>query len=315
MTLSRTLATRSLTLAYDGRTVVDDLTFEVPPGRITVIVGANACGKSTLLRGLSRLLAPTAGSVLLDGGDIHRMPTAEVARVLGLLPQSPVAPDAITVADLVSRGRYPHQGWLRRRQGDDDAVADAAMASAGVLDLAERPVDELSGGQRQRVWIAMALAQQTDLLLLDEPTTYLDISHQIEVLDLLVDLNAERGTTIVMILHELSLACRYADHLVAMRGGAILAAGAPSDVVDADLVRDVFGIESLVVPDPGERHADGRPLRAAPSAAAGLTAGRTPARYDRRLCLCPHPSSRTRRSFPSARRATRSRARSATTRS
>ncbi|MGN6221813.1 MAG: ABC transporter ATP-binding protein [Microbacterium sp.] len=250
MTLSRTLATRSLTLAYDGRTVVDDLTFEVPPGRITVIVGANACGKSTLLRGLSRLLAPTAGSVLLGGGDIHRMPTAEVARVLGLLPQSPVAPDAITVADLVSRGRYPHQGWLRRRQGDDDAVADAAMASAGVLDLAERPVDELSGGQRQRVWIAMALAQQTDLLLLDEPTTYLDISHQIEVLDLLVDLNAERGTTIVMVLHELSLACRYADHLVAMRGGAILAAGAPSDVVDADLVRDVFGIESLVVPDP-----------------------------------------------------------------
>ncbi|MBW9093417.1 ABC transporter ATP-binding protein [Microbacterium jejuense] len=250
MTASRTLATRDLTLAYDGRTVVDGLTFDVPPGRITVIVGANACGKSTLLRGLSRLLAPRAGSVLLDGGDIHRMPTAQVARVLGLLPQAPVAPDAITVADLVSRGRYPHQGWLHRRSGDDDAVADAAMASAGVLDLAERSVDELSGGQRQRVWIAMALAQQTDLLLLDEPTTYLDISHQIDVLDLLVDLNAERGTTIVMVLHELSLACRYADHLVAMRDGAVVAAGAPADIVDADLVREVFGIDSLVVPDP-----------------------------------------------------------------
>lgn len=250
MTASRTLATRDLTLAYDGRTVVDGLSFDVPPGRITVIVGANACGKSTLLRGLSRLLAPRSGSVLLDGGDIHRMPTAQVARVLGLLPQAPVAPDAITVADLVSRGRYPHQGWLHRRSGDDDAVADAAMASAGVLDLAERSVDELSGGQRQRVWIAMALAQQTDLLLLDEPTTYLDISHQIDVLDLLVDLNAERGTTIVMVLHELSLACRYADHLVAMRDGAVVAAGAPADIVDADLVREVFGIDSLVVPDP-----------------------------------------------------------------
>jgi iron complex transport system ATP-binding protein len=250
MTSARSLATRELTLGYDGRTVVDGLTLEIPPGRITAVVGANACGKSTLLRGLARLLAPSSGAVLLDGTDIHRMPTAEVARVLGLLPQSPVAPDAIAVADLVARGRYPHQGWLRRRHGDDDAIVDAAMAAAGVQDLADREVDELSGGQRQRVWIAMALAQQTDLLLLDEPTTYLDISHQIDVLDLLVDLNAERGTTVVMVLHELALACRYADHLIAMRDGRIVAAGAPGDVVDAALVREVFGIESIVAPDP-----------------------------------------------------------------
>jgi len=253
MTSSRSLTARELTLGYDARTVVDGLDLDIPPGRITVIVGANACGKSTLLRGLARLLVPSGGTVLLDGRDIHRMPTVQVARVLGLLPQSPIAPDSITVADLVARGRYPHQGWLHRRSGDSDAIVDGAMASAGVLDLAERSMDELSGGQRQRVWIAMALAQQTDLLLLDEPTTYLDISHQIEVLDLLVDLNAERGTTVVMVLHELSLACRYAEHLVAMREGRVVAAGSPSDIVDAELVRRVFGVDSLVVPDPVSR--------------------------------------------------------------
>jgi iron complex transport system ATP-binding protein len=188
--------------------------------------------------------------VLLDGTDIHRLSSSSVARRLGLLPQSPLAPEAITVADLVSRGRYPHQGWLRRGTAEDDAIVDAAMASAGVLDLAERSVDELSGGQRQRVWIAMALAQQADLLLLDEPTTYLDISHQIDVLDLLVDLNAERGTTVVMVLHELALACRYAHHLVALRDGRVVASGPPAEVVDAALVRDVFGIDALVLPDP-----------------------------------------------------------------
>ncbi|MGC3995568.1 MAG: ABC transporter ATP-binding protein [Propionicimonas sp.] len=250
MTTTHTLEAVDLTLGYDDVAIVEGLTLQVPPGRTTVIVGANACGKSTLLRGLARLLAPRAGTVLLDGTDIHRLPTTEVARRLGLLPQAPLAPEAITVADLVSRGRYPHQGWLRRSSPTDDEIVDASMAAAGVLDLAERRVDALSGGQRQRVWIAMALAQQADLLLLDEPTTYLDISHQIDVLDLLADLNVQRGTTIVMVLHELSLACRYADHLIAMRGGEVIAAGAPADVVDAALVREVFGIEALVVPDP-----------------------------------------------------------------
>lgn len=250
MTTAHTLETVELSLAYDDSPVVERLTLQVPPGRISVIVGANACGKSTVLRGLARLLAPRSGTVLLDGTDIHRLPTAEVARHLGLLPQSPLAPEAITVADLVSRGRYPHQGWLRRGSATDDEIVDAAMAASGVLGLAERRVDALSGGQRQRVWIAMALAQQADLLLLDEPTTYLDISHQIEVLDLLAGLNAERGTTIVMVLHELSLACRYADHLIAMRGGEVVAAGAPAAVVDATLVGEVFGIDAMVVPDP-----------------------------------------------------------------
>lgn len=247
---THTLQAVDLTLGYDERTVVESLTLDVPPGRITAIVGANACGKSTLLRGLARLLRPSSGTVLLDGTDIHRLSSSSVARRLGLLPQSPLAPEAITVADLVSRGRYPHQGWLRRGTAEDDAIVDAAMASAGVLDLAERSVDELSGGQRQRVWIAMALAQQADLLLLDEPTTYLDISHQIDVLDLLVDLNVERGTTVVMVLHELALACRYAHHLVALRDGRVVASGPPAEVVDAALVRDVFGIDALVLPDP-----------------------------------------------------------------
>ena len=247
---THTLQAVDLTLGYDERTVVESLTLDVPPGRITAIVGANGCGKSTLLRGLARLLRPSSGTVLLDGTDIHRLSSSSVARRLGLLPQSPLAPEAITVADLVSRGRYPHQGWLRRGTAEDDAIVDAAMASAGVLDLAERSVDELSGGQRQRVWIAMALAQQADLLLLDEPTTYLDISHQIDVLDLLVDLNAERGTTVVMVLHELALACRYAHHLVALRDGRVVASGPPAEVVDAALVRDVFGIDALVLPDP-----------------------------------------------------------------
>ncbi|MET0590655.1 MAG: ABC transporter ATP-binding protein [Naasia sp.] len=250
------LSAESITLGYDGLTVVEGLSLAVPPGRITAIVGANACGKSTLLRALARLLAPAAGTVLLDGDDIRSRPTAEVARVLGLLPQSPVAPESILVADLVARGRYPHQSWLRRRASEDDAIVDAAMRTAGVDDLAARSVDTLSGGQRQRVWIAMALAQQTGLMLLDEPTTYLDISHQIDVLDLLVDLNSERGTTVVMVLHELSLACRYADHLVAMSGGRIVAEGAPSDIVTADLVREVFGVEAIVIPDP----ASGTPL-------------------------------------------------------
>jgi iron complex transport system ATP-binding protein len=245
-----TLVADDLTLAYEHRVVVDGLALEVPPGRITSIVGPNACGKSTLLRGLARLLAPSRGRVLLDGDDLHALATKDVATVLGLLPQTPSAPDGITVADLVGRGRYPHQGWLRRwTAADDEAVAEA-MDATGVTDLAARPLAELSGGQRQRVWIAMALAQRTDLLLLDEPTTFLDVAHQIDVLELLSDLNRDRGTTIVMVLHDLNLAVRYADHLVAMRDGRIVASGDPDEVVSVELVAEVFGIESVVVDDP-----------------------------------------------------------------
>ena len=245
-----TLAAERLTLGYGDRKVVRDLTVTIPTGRVTVVVGANACGKSTLLRGLARLLAPSDGAVLLDGKDITSLATRDVARILGLLPQSPIAPEGITVADLVGRGRYPHQGWFRQWTPDDDAAVADALAQTGVLDLAGRSVDELSGGQRQRVWIAMALAQRTDLLLLDEPTTFLDVAHQVEVLDLLADLNRDLGRTIVMVLHDLNLAARYADHLVAMKDGRIVAEGAPADVVTEETVAEVFGLASRVVPDP-----------------------------------------------------------------
>ena len=245
-----TLGAERLTLGYGDRKVVRDLTVTIPTGRVTVVVGANACGKSTLLRGLARLLAPSDGAVLLDGKDITSLATRDVARVLGLLPQSPIAPEGITVADLVGRGRYPHQGWFRQWTPDDDAAVADALAQTGVLDLAGRSVDELSGGQRQRVWIAMALAQRTDLLLLDEPTTFLDVAHQVEVLDLLADLNRDLGRTIVMVLHDLNLAARYADHLVAMKDGRIVAEGAPADVVTEETVAEVFGLASRVVPDP-----------------------------------------------------------------
>ncbi|MFI8849975.1 ABC transporter ATP-binding protein [Streptomyces sp. NPDC053499] len=249
MTESR-LTARELTLAYEENTVVEDLDLEVPHGRVTVIVGPNACGKSTLLRALGRLLKPRQGSVLLDGRELSRIPTRTIARSIGLLPQTPVAPEAITVADLVARGRQPHQRWWQQWSEEDERAVTDAMERTNVAQLAERGVDELSGGQRQRVWIAMALAQETDLLLLDEPTTYLDISHQVEVLDLVRQLNHERGRTFVAVLHDLNTAARYADHLVAMKAGRIVAQGPPSQIVTADLVREVFGLDSVVVPDP-----------------------------------------------------------------
>ncbi|WP_236123638.1 ABC transporter ATP-binding protein [Cellulomonas palmilytica] len=226
------------------------MTLEVPAGRITTIVGANACGKSTLLRAMARLLKVKAGRVLLDGRPIDTIASREVATVLGLLPQTPVSPEGIAVADLVGRGRYPHQGWFRRWTAADDAAVEEALRATDILDLADRSVDELSGGQRQRVWIAMALAQQTDVLLLDEPTTFLDVAHQVEVLDLLTDLNRTRGTTIVMVLHDLNLAARYTDHLVALREGRLVAQGAPADVVTPALVEEVFGMAARVIPDP-----------------------------------------------------------------
>ncbi len=244
------LVAQDVSLGYGDRPVVHELSLAVPDSRVSVIVGANACGKSTLLRGMARLLKPTGGSVLLDGEAIHRLPSRQVARTLGLLPQSAVAPEGLTVTDLVSRGRHPHSGLLRRwSREDDEAVADA-LELTGTLDLAERSVDELSGGQRQRVWVAMALAQRTDLLLLDEPTTYLDLAHQVELLDVLRDLNSARGTTIVMVLHELALAARYADHLVAMQDGRVVAAGTPAQVVTPEVVRQVFDLECRVIDDP-----------------------------------------------------------------
>jgi len=239
-----------VSLGYGAAPVVDDLSLDVPTGRVTVVVGANACGKSTLLRGMARLLRPTGGQVLLDGKAVHTLPSRDVARTLGLLPQSAVAPEGLSVRDLVARGRHPHTGLMRRWSAEDEAAVVDALELTGTSDLADRAVDALSGGQRQRVWVAMVLAQRTDLLLLDEPTTFLDLAHQVELLDVLRDLNAARGTTIVMVLHELNLAARYADHLVAMRGGQVVAAGDPVEVVTAELVRDVFGLDCHVVPDP-----------------------------------------------------------------
>ena len=244
------LATRDLTLGYGGEPVVRDLTLEIPDGRVTVVVGPNACGKSTLLRGLARLLRPRCGAVLLDGRPIQEQPTRTVARTLGLLPQHPVAPEGVTVAELVGRGRHPHQGLWRRSSAHDAEAVERALAETGTSSLADAPVAELSGGQRQRVWIAMALAQETDLLLLDEPTTYLDLTHQIEMLDLVAALNAERATTVVMVLHDLGLAARYADHLVAMRAGVVAAQGAPADVLTEEMVREVFALDASVIPDP-----------------------------------------------------------------
>ncbi|MFK0386292.1 ABC transporter ATP-binding protein [Agrobacterium sp. NPDC090273] len=244
------LEARDVTLVYGERTISRDLTFKVPDGLFTVIVGPNACGKSTLLRALARIIRPDNGHVVLDGKQIERVPAREVARTLGLLPQSSVAPDGITVADLVARGRYPHQSFLQRwSQADEDAVA-WAMKTARVEELASRAVDELSGGQRQRVWIAMVLAQETPLLLLDEPTTFLDIAHQIELLNLLRDLNRRQGNTVVAVLHDLNQACRYADHIVAMRDGRIITEGDPRSVMTADLVQTVFGLAAVVIDDP-----------------------------------------------------------------
>lgn len=250
MTIAHSLQARDVTLSYGDRTVVEGLDLDIAPGRITAIVGANGCGKSTLLRALARLLAPTGGQVLLDGEPIAHRPSKHVARVLGLLPQSPVAPEGITVADLVGRGRHPHQRLLARWTEHDHAAVASALEATGTADLADRSVDELSGGQRQRVWIALALAQETDILLLDEPTTFLDVAHQVEVLDVLAELGRERGTTIVMVLHDLNLAARYADELVAMSAGRIVASGAPADILTPELVESVFGIRSHVILDP-----------------------------------------------------------------
>ncbi|GGX84181.1 ABC transporter ATP-binding protein [Streptomyces fructofermentans] len=243
------LRVESATIGYDRRIISEHLSVAIPDQSFTVVVGPNACGKSTLLRSLSRLLKPSAGQVVLDGSDIHSYKTGEVARRVGVLPQTSIAPDGITVADLVARGRYPHQGFIRQWTEDDEQAVLRAMHQTSVTDLAGRPVDELSGGQRQRVWVAMALAQHTDITLLDEPTTFLDITHQIELMELFTDLH-HLGHTLVAVLHDLNHAARYGTHLIAMKDGAVVAEGTPDEVVTAELVEEVFGLRCLVVPDP-----------------------------------------------------------------
>jgi iron complex transport system ATP-binding protein len=243
------LHVESATIGYDKRVISRELSVAVPDESFTVIVGPNACGKSTLLRGLSRLLKPSAGQVVLDGADINSFKTKEVARRVGLLPQTSIAPDGITVADLVARGRYPYQGLIRQWTEADERAVLRAMDATAVTDLSGRLVDELSGGQRQRVWVAMALAQHTSILLLDEPTTFLDIAHQVELMELFSDLH-HVGHTLVAVLHDLNHAARYGTHLIAMKDGQVVAEGTPDQIVTAELVEEVFGLRCLVVPDP-----------------------------------------------------------------
>ena len=249
-TTAAQLRTEALTIGYEQRIISENLNVRIPEGLFTVIIGPNACGKSTLLRALARLIKPSSGHVLLDGKTVTTLPAKELARRLGLLPQSSIAPDGITVAELVARGRYPHQKFLRQWSTADEAAVMEAMDATGVTSLSGRPVDELSGGQRQRVWVAMVLAQQTPLLLLDEPTTFLDIAHQIELLELCRDLNKDKGHTLVAVLHDLNHACRYADNIIAMKDGAVVAEGAPADVITEELVEEVFGMPCRIIEDP-----------------------------------------------------------------
>ncbi|MGC0362782.1 ABC-type cobalamin/Fe3+-siderophores transport system ATPase subunit [Rhodococcus sp. 27YEA15] len=244
------LRAENVTIGYDKSVISKNLNVEIPDGGFTVIVGPNACGKSTLLRALSRLLKPSTGQVLLDGKAITSYPAKEVARRLGLLPQTSIAPDGIKVADLVARGRYPHQKLIRQWSREDEAAVITAMAATKVTELSARPVDELSGGQRQRVWVAMVLAQQTPLVLLDEPTTFLDIAHQIELLELCRDLNENDGHTLVAVLHDLNHACRYGTHIIAMKDGAVVAEGPPAEIITEELVHEVFGMACRIIDDP-----------------------------------------------------------------
>jgi iron complex transport system ATP-binding protein len=244
------LEAKQLTLAYDGAPIVRNLNLVIPTGKTTVLVGANGCGKSTLLRGLARLLKPKSGMVYLDGKGISQLKAKTVAKKMGMLPQSPVAPEGLTVKDLVAMGRYPYQSWLQQWSKEDEQQVAEALEITAMTELADRALDNLSGGQKQRAWIAMVLAQDTDILLLDEPTTFLDLSHQVELLDLLDELQQIKGKTIVMILHDLNLSCRYADYLVAIQQGKVYATGTPEQVMTEEMVRDVFNLECRIVRDP-----------------------------------------------------------------
>ncbi|MDA0265724.1 MAG: ABC transporter ATP-binding protein [Cyanobacteria bacterium] len=250
------LTTRKLTLAYDGNVIIQGLDLAIPQGQITTLVGPNGCGKSTLLRGMARLLKPKGGTVYLEGDAIAHLPTKALAKRLGILPQSAVAPEGLTVRELVAQGRYPHQNWLQQWSREDELKVEDAISTTHLHGLENRPIDTLSGGQRQRAWIAMTLAQDTDILLLDEPTTYLDLAHQIELLDLLYDLNQKDNRTIVMVLHDLNMACRYSHHLIALRNGVVITQGSPSNIVTEALVREVFSLKSCIITDP----VSGKPL-------------------------------------------------------
>lgn len=240
----------NLEAGYDKKRVVDHVQLTIPEHKISVIIGANGCGKSTLLKTMSRLIKPMHGEVLLNGVKLEEIRSKKLARQLGLLPQSPIVPEGIKVTDLVSRGRFPYRKIMRSMTKEDFDAVEEALDMMGVRELADRSVDELSGGQRQRVWIALALAQQTDILLLDEPTTFLDISYQVEILDLLTDLNRRRKTTIVMVLHDINLSARYADYLFAMKDGKLVKEGTPKEIVTPQLIKEIYGMDCLVVNDP-----------------------------------------------------------------
>ncbi|MER1998836.1 MAG: ABC transporter ATP-binding protein [Lysinibacillus sp.] len=250
MTATHTFETRQLTAGYDQRIILKEIDVVIPQNKISIIIGANGCGKSTLLKSMARLIKPTSGEILLDGTSIFKMASKQLAKTVGLLPQTPVVPEGITVADLVGRGRFPHQSLMGNWSKEDYEAVANALEMMNITEFADRPIDELSGGQRQRVWIAMALAQQTDILFLDEPTTYLDITYQVEILDLLTELNKKHGITIVMVLHDINLSARYADHLFAVKDGQLLAQGSPADIITSDLIEDVFNLKCHVISDP-----------------------------------------------------------------
>lgn len=245
-----TLETKQLTLTYGDQPIIENLDLHIPQGQITVFIGKNGCGKSTLLRSLARLLKPKSGAILLDGQEIAKWPTKSVAKRMSILPQGPTAPEGLTVLQLVKQGRYPYQSWLSQWSEEDERMVMGALQATHLTEMAERPVDSLSGGQRQRAWIAMTLAQGTEMILLDEPTTYLDLAQQVEILDLLFDLNANEQRTIVMVLHDLNLACRYAHHIVAVNDRTIYAQGKPEEIITTELVRDVFQMECQIAQDP-----------------------------------------------------------------
>ncbi|MCR8644933.1 ABC transporter ATP-binding protein [Paenibacillus sp. N1-5-1-14] len=245
-----TIEAKDVSLSYGDKIIFQDLNLSIPRGKISVLIGANGCGKSTILRSLSRVMQPQKGEVILDGADIAKMSTKDVAKKMAILPQTPVAPEGLTVLGLVRQGRYPYQNWFKQWSQEDEEKVRFALQASGLEDLQNRTVDSLSGGQRQRAWIALTLAQDTDILLLDEPTTYLDLTHQIEVLDLLYDLNEREGRTIVMVLHDINLACRYAHHILAIKEGKLWAEGPPEDIVDEKLLCEVFGLQCQVGRDP-----------------------------------------------------------------
>lgn len=248
--MNEAIQAKSLTLGYGDSIIIDELNLSIPKGEITVFIGGNGCGKSTLLRSMARLLKPESGSVLLAGKEIAKLPTKEVARNLSILPQTPIAPEGLTVLQLVKQGRFPYQSWLKQWSNEDEEIVMRALKATRMVEFKDRPVDELSGGQRQRAWIAMTLAQDTEVILLDEPTTYLDMTHQIEILDLLFELNEQENRTIVMVLHDLNLACRYAHNIVAIRDKKVYAQGTPESVISCQMVRDVFDMDCQVSMDP-----------------------------------------------------------------